>query len=250
VLILAVWATASTAAPPPTAAVVLATQAKQPQVAVGDDGTVSVAFLHGGNVVVSISKDRGKAFAEPVVAIDAKGKARGGAQRGPRVGVDKKGVLTVTAPLTFDDAENAKKYPAPELYLATSKDGGATWSSPLRVNEVEKKAPEGLHAMRVAPDGAVHVAWLDLRDRGGKGQDLWTARVVDGKVGKNARVAEQVCECCAPGLALDGQGSPLLAWREGGDKESRELFVARSTDGGATFAAPARLNRVPTKEDG
>ena len=42
----------------------------------------------------------------------------------------------------------------------------------------------------------------------------------------------------------------MLAWREGGEKESRELFVARSPDRGATFAAPVRLNREPTKEGG
>ncbi len=240
-------------APPPAAAppaVLVSADAKQPSVAVDGEGRVFVAYLHGGNVVVSASADRGATFAAPVVAIDAKGRARGGRQRGPRLGVDGKGRLTVTAPLTFDEEENQKKYPSPEVYLATSSDGGVTWSSsPVRVNEVEKKAPEGLHASRVAADGTVHVAWLDLRGRRGKGQDLWYARVVDGKVGSNVRVAEEVCECCAPGLALDGAGNPLLAWREGGEKDSRELFSLRSTDGGATFGKPVRINRTPTKED-
>ncbi len=250
-LVLALASGTGAAAPPAPPAVLVSADAKQPSIAIDRDGKVCVAYLHGGNVVVSVSADRGATFSAPVVAIDAKGGARGGRQRGPRLGVDAQGRLTVTAPLTFDEEEGKKKYPSPEVYLATSADGGASWSAPLRVNEVEKKAPEGLHATRVAADGTVHVAWLDLRSRRDKGQDLWYARVnaVDGKVGPNVRVAEEVCECCAPGLALDGAGNPLLAWREGGEKDSRELFCARSTDGGATFAKPARINRTPTKED-
>jgi hypothetical protein len=236
-------------APALAAPVVLAADAKQPSAAVDATGTVYVAYLRSGNVVVSASKDRGKTFAEPVVAIDAKGKARGGAQRGPRIGADAKGRLVVTSPITFDEAESAKQYPKPELYLTTSADGGVTWSAPVRVNEIEKKAPEGLHTMRVAPDGTAHIAWLDLRERA-SGQDLWYAKVTDGKVGLNVRVAQDVCPCCAPGLALDAAGNPLLAWREGGEKDSRELFSMHSTDGGATFDKPARINRVDTKEDG
>jgi hypothetical protein len=236
-------------APAPAAAVVLATDAKQPCSVVDASGTVYVAYLHAGNVVVSGSKDRGKTFGEPVVAIDAKGHARGGAQRGPRLGADARGRLVVTSPLTLDEAEAAKQYPKPELYLATSADGGVSWTAPVRVNEIEKKAPEGLHTMRVAPDGTAHVAWLDLRERA-SGQDLWYAKVTDGKVGPNVRVAQDVCPCCAPGLALDAAGNPLLAWREGGEKDSRELFCMHSTDQGATFDKPARINRVGTKEDG
>jgi hypothetical protein len=244
-------ATAGEASPlAPGSEVLLATDAKQPYPVVDSAGAVYVAYLHSGNVVVSVSKDRGRTFGEPRIAIDAKGRARGGAQRGPRIGVDAKGRLVVTSPLTFDDAEAAKKYPTPELYLVSSGDGAATWTSPVRVNEVEKKAPEALHAMRVASDGTVHVAWLDLRQHTSKGQDLWYARVVDGKVGANVRMAQDVCECCAPGLALDGAGNPFLAWREGGDKASRELLAVRSTDGGVTFSKPVRLNRSETKEDG
>jgi hypothetical protein len=250
--VLALVAGPSEAAPPSPdpAPVLLATDAMQPCPVVDSAGMVYVAYLRSGDVVVSVSKDRGRTFGEPRVAIDAKGRARGGAQRGPRLGADAQGRLVVTSPLTFDDAEAAKRYPAPEIYLATSADAGATWTAPVRVNEVEKKAPEGLHAMRVALDGTVHVAWLDLRQRAAKGEDLWYARVVEGKVGPNARVAQDVCECCAPGLALDGAGNPFLAWREGGEKASRELFAVRSTDGGVTFGRRVRVNRADTKEEG
>jgi hypothetical protein len=242
------WAAPAAHAAPPSALV--AADAIQPQVAIDTDATVYVVFLHKGNVAVAVAADRGKTFSAPVVAIDVQGRARGGRQRGPRIGVDANKNLTVTCPVTFDDAEYHKRYPTADLFLVTSADGGKTWSKPVQVNEVSKKAPEALHWMAVAPGGEVHVAWLDRRSREGPGQDLYYAKVVNGQVGKNVPIARTVCECCAPGLAVDGDGHPLVAWREGGDKPSREVFARRSTDWGASFGGPVQVNRVPTKEDG
>jgi hypothetical protein len=230
---------------------VLARDALQPQVTVDPKGNVYVVFLQKGNVAVCVSTDRGKTFGPPVVAIDAKGKAAGGRQRGPRIGADAKGNLVVTCPLTFDLKEAARKYPTRDLYLVTSADGGKSWSPPLRVNEVPQKAPEALHWLAVAPDGEAHVAWLDRRDRGREpGQDLYYARVSGGKVSKNVPVARLVCECCAPGLAVDGRGNPLVTYREGGNKPSRELFALRSGDRGASFAKAVRLNTKDSTESG
>ena len=231
---------------------VVATNAIQPQIAVDGKGTLYVVCLQRGNVVVSVSTDRGKTFSRPVVAIDANGKARGGRQRGPRIGVDAKGNLVVTAPLTFDPAEAAKKYPVTDLYLTTSSDGGKTWASPIRVNEVARQAPEALHWLAVAPNGVAHIAWLDRRDRAptrAPGQDIYYAKFANGRVSKNIPVARLVCECCAPGLSVDAQGNPLLAYREGGMKPSREIFAIRSTDGGATFGKPVRLNTKNSNEN-
>jgi hypothetical protein len=249
-LLLLLASAGARAAPEEPAAVRVAPKAKQPALAIDAEGAVYVAFLEAGNVVVAVSADRARTFGPPRLAIDAKGRARAGRQRGPRIAARGKGLLALTAPLTFDDAETDKPYPTAELYLVTSKDGGATWTPPLRVNEVEKKAPEALHAMALAGDGTVHVAWLDLRERAGRGQDLWYARAADGKVGPNVRIAQTICECCAPAVVLDGKGNPVLAWREGGEDESREILAARSTDGGATFGKAARLNPENTKENG
>jgi hypothetical protein len=231
-------------------AAVVAEGARQPQVAVAPDGTVHVTFVKDGNVLVASSKDRGRTFSSPVVAIDAEGAARAAAQRGPRIGVDARGRVVVTAPVAFDPTERAKRYPTADLWITSSADGGRTWSSRVRVNSAEKQAPEALHALAVAPDGTAWVAWLDRRERKERGQDLYVARVEGDRVGENRRVASEVCECCAPGIAVDAKGNPLLAWREGGDRDSREVVGSRSTDGGAIWSKPARWNRTPTKEDG
>lgn len=228
------------------ASVLVAKDAIQPQVVLDKEGNVYVVFIQKGNICVSVSTDRGKTFGEPVVAIDVKGRAGGGMQRGPRIGIDAKKTITVTAPVSFDDAEFEKKYPTSELYLASSKDGGKTWSKPLQVNDAPKKAPEALHWMAVEPAGDVHVVWLDLRSRLGNGQDIYYAKVSDGKVSKNVKIATEVCECCAPGLAVDGMGNPLIAYREGGSKASREIFAVRGYKKGESFGKPIQLNHETT----
>lgn len=224
----------------------VADDATQPKVCIAPDGRVHVVLIRGGNIAVATSTDRGATFGEPVVAIDGGGRIQGGRQRGPRIGADAKGNLVVTAPACFDESEFRKKYPTAELWLVRSSDGGKTWSKPAQVNEVAKKAPEALHWMAVAADGAAHVAWLDNR-KGGREQRVFYSRVGE-KPGPNLALTEAVCECCAPGLALDGKGNPTVVVR-GWGKKDREVLVVRSTDGGRTFSPPKRVNAAETNVD-
>ncbi len=231
--------------------VVLANDAIQPHLAIDDQGALYAVFIRNGNIEISTSADRGRTFSPPATAIDARGRARGGMQRGPRVAVDGKKTIYVTAPLAFDDAEFAKRYPTQDLYLAVSTDGGRTFSKPAMVNDAPRKAPESLHWLAAAPNGDVFAAWLDMRQRE-RGQDLAFAKITDQgrKIGRNFVLPGPLCECCAPGLAVDGKGNPILVYREGGEKSNRQLFIVTSTNGGASFGRPARLNRVDSKVDG
>lgn len=241
-------------AAPPAAdtALVIAPGAIQPHLAADAHGRFYAAFLHDGNVALSVSTDGGKTFTRPVVAIDAHGKARGGMQRGPRVAVDAAGTIYVTAPLCFDEAELGKRYPVAELYLAVSGDGGATFAPPLQINDADKTAPESLHWSAVGADGTLFVAWLDRRQRTEPGQDLAFTRVTERgtKVEANRVLPGPLCECCAPGIAVAGAGNPIVVYREGGAAKNRPLQLLRSNDGGATFQKPRRLNHGDSRVDG
>jgi hypothetical protein len=236
----------------PGDAVTIGGGAIQPHLAAAEDGSFYCVFIRGGNIEITVSNDKGKTWSPPAVAIDARGRARGGMQRGPRVAVDSKKTIYVTAPLCFDEAELSKKYPTQDLYLAVSTDGGKTFSKAVAVNDVPKQAPESLHWLAAAPNGDVFVAWLDRRQRGtSPGQDLaWVKITEQGKkVGKNGVIPGPICECCAPGLAVDSKGNPILFYREGGKQASRALFMAVSTNGGASFPKVARVNQGESKVD-
>lgn len=229
--------------------VVVARDAVQPHLAVDADGAAYVVFIRDGQIYLSVSADGGASFSDPVVAIDAMRRARGGMQRGPRVAVDGKKTVYVTAPLAFDDAEFEKRYPTQDLWLASSTDGGRTFSRPVRVNDAPKKAPESLHWLAASPGEGAVVAWLDLRRRE-KGQDLFVARITEqGRtVSRNVPVAADLCECCAPGLAIDGKGNPAVVYREGG-KANRRILLALSSDQGGSFGKAVRLDRAESKVD-
>src|SRR5436190_19249540 len=108
-----VLALACLLADPPT---IVASGANQPHLAASDDGAFHAVFIKDGNIYYSGSADKGKTWSAPVIAIDAKGKGAGGMQRGPRIAVDGKKTLYVTAPLTYDESElNGKKYPTRDL---------------------------------------------------------------------------------------------------------------------------------------
>jgi hypothetical protein len=228
---------------PPRDAVTVAQGATQPHLAIGEKGEIYAVFISGGNTQFSISTDKGKTFSRPVVAIDGGGKVTGGCQRSPRVGVDAKGTIYVTDPLARH----------PDLVLAVSTDGGKTFSNPVVVNDAPKQNEEALHWLAVSPGGDVHVAWLDRRLRGNNpGKDLAYAKVTDqGKrVHKNVMLQGPICECCAPGLATDAKGNPVLVYREGGKQSNRQVFIAISPNGGTSFPKVARLNQGESKVDG
>jgi hypothetical protein len=225
--------------------VVIAREAIQPHLAALPGGGFAAVFLRNGDVEISVSRDGGRTWTAPVVAIDARGKARGGMQRGPRIAADREGAIFVS----FDETGPAKRYPVNELWLSVSRDGGRRFSPPLRLNDAPGKAPESLHALAAGPGGDVFVAWLDLRARE-KGQDLAWTKVLEGgsRAAPNRILPGPLCECCAPGLAVDPKGNPLLLYRES-RAGSRGAFLARSEDGGNGFGRIERINRGETKID-
>lgn len=62
-----------------------------------------------------------------------------------------------------------RRFPASDVMLARSEDGGRTFGSPVPVNDDAGGAPAGhtFHDLAVAPDGTVYVSWLDSRDSHG-----------------------------------------------------------------------------------
>jgi hypothetical protein len=234
------WAmlTAAQDVPPP---VTVADKATLPSLAIDGDGRVFVAFLRNGNVEVAASADGGMTFEPPVSAIDTGGKAAPAPMRGPRLSVDKNKKLYVTAQLPIGAPPPGGGLPPLEIYAAMSSDRGKTWSKPNRINETPGTTALGYHDSAVSGSGELYVAYTDQKR--GKGWDLIVAKASEGgKRVARTQAAANVCEC-APAVTVDGKGNPVVAWREGPGRKTRQLFLANGV-AAPSFAPPKQVNSV------
>jgi hypothetical protein len=146
---------------------------------------------------------------------------------------------------------------AASLQLSASRDGGRTFTPPVKVNDAPRLAAHGMHSLTVAEDGRVHIAWLDERghvpppahaDAKGKtsghheepNRQVYTAYSADGgrTFSPNRLVARDACPCCKTSLAAAKGGRVYVSWRQVLAGDFRHIAVSASADGGQTFAAP------------
>lgn len=205
--------------------------AKQPQITADSRGNVFVAFGKENSLYVARSADGGKTFQTPKM-VGTVEKLALGMRRGPRIVAGEKTVV-ITAIAHADG----------NLYSWNSENEGSTWSEPARINDVTKSAREGLHGMAGNESGLVFSVWLDLRNQ--KTQ-LWGARSTnEGKSWEpNVKIYQSpdktICECCHPSVAVAADGKIVVMWRnwlEG----NRDMYQARSEDGGKTFGPALKL---------
>jgi hypothetical protein len=97
--------------------------------------------------------------------------------------------------------------------------------------------------MAAGPQGRLYCVWLDLRN---KRTEIMGASSTDGgKTWSENRLVYRspdgsVCECCHPSVAFAPDGTLFVMWRNslGG---YRDMYLARSKDGGRTFESAVRL---------
>jgi hypothetical protein len=195
------------------------TAAIQPQVALGDNGSIHLTFGQGGSVYYTRSKD-GVSFAQPVLVATLE-KLALGMRRGPRVTVTK-GLILITA-ISHADGN---------LHAWSSVDG-SKWRHQPQLNGTATSAREGLQALAGDGRGRVAAVWLDLRT--GK-TSLWGKFSQDGGAhwGEDQLVYASpegpICQCCAPSVAFAPDGRIGIMWRnllQG----ARDLYVTETTDG-------------------
>jgi hypothetical protein len=202
----------------------------QPQLAIDVNDAIHVTYGVGNRVLYIRSDDGGKQFSEPVDLGFAKVMSLG-MRRGPRITVSK-GTICISA-----IGGEVGKGRDGDILARCSVDGGRTWKSPVRVNDVEGSAREGLHAMASGPDGLVCCVWLDLRNRSTElmasistdGGESWSANRLVYKSPSGS-----ICECCNPSVAIDRQGRIYVQWRNS-IAGKRDIYVSVSDDRGASF---------------
>jgi hypothetical protein len=142
-----------------------------------------------------------------------------------------------------------QRWPLGALRIAHSRDDGRTWAAPVTVTDDSTFGSHNFHALYAAPDGALFVTWLDGRQ--GKSA-VYVTRSTDGGAtwAPNRRVdVGEACPCCRTAIAARGD-TAYVAWRSVLPGNVRAVVVARSTDGGATWGAPVRVQKDDWVFDG
>lgn len=150
-----------------------------------------------------------------------------------------------------------------DLVYVRREPGAAGFSAPLRVNSQPGSAVaagtiRGGH-LAVSKDGRVHVAWNGSHRAAGKAgshasHPMLYARLNDaGTAFEPQRNLMQATEVLDGGgsVAADGAGNVYVVWHalaRGSTRgeEHRKVWVARSTDGGKTFARETPVPGDPT----
>ncbi len=167
------------------------------------------------------------------------------------------------------------------IRLVKSEDGGKTWTDPVAVSPTvartfgEVQQPEGLPTGAattkrtvqgsqpvIGPDGTVYVAWLDSTDDGsmeGQAQISMASSTDGGRSFSSPVVAASFEEIgfrprnaffrywggSFPQVAAGPEGDLYIAYtaRPGDPSgDDGDIYLVRSSDGGRSWAEPARLN--------
>ncbi|MDF0650649.1 MAG: sialidase family protein [Nitrospira sp.] len=123
-----------------------------------------------------------------------------------------------------------------ELRLSRSSDGGRTFAPSILVNDDSHVTQHTFDSIQTAPNGALHMAWIDGRE-GKKEPGTFVARSTDHghTISKNLKIDDDTCVCCRTAVTTSTDGTVYVAWRKIFDGNLRETVVSRSMDGGETF---------------
>ena len=208
---------------------------KQPQAAVGTDGSVHLVYGIGDTVQYCQSPDGGITFGKAMQAFRVPNMSLG-MRRGPRI------VKTMNAVVVTAIGGQFGKGRDGDVLARRSTDDGKTWQGPVRVNDTADSAREGLHAMAAGSDGSIWCVWLDLRDK--KSEIYATVSKDDGATWSANQCVYRspdgsVCECCHPSVIVNGNSVHVMFRNSiGGD---RDMYVTSSKDDGKSFSPGRKL---------
>jgi hypothetical protein len=211
-----------------------------PSVRIDDEGRISLAWMEEDKdirVVLYARIEKSKESIGAPVKVNQPTESPYMRQEAPALTVVRDEVFLTWA-LTHPKLTPDKPF-SNELRLSRSRDGGKTFLPSILVNDDEQVIGHSFDSIHVAPDGVLHMAWIDGRE-GKKEPGTFVTRSTDrGRtVAKNFKVDEDTCVCCRTSLTTGPDGTLYLAWRKILPGEIRETVVARSTDGGSTFSSP------------
>lgn len=142
--------------------------------------------------------------------------------------------------------------------FALSADGGRSWGAPRWLHSDRSATEHGFASLAPLPGGRFAAVWLDGRQmasgqhgdpdpHGGHGAGdmaLFCAVIeADGEVSGETRLDERVCECCPTALVRLDDGTLVVAYRDRGPDELRDIAIVRGrADEPAAWSTPRAVH--------
>lgn len=125
-----------------------------------------------------------------------------------------------------------------DVRLSYSRDDGRTWARSFTPHHDGTQTEHGFASLFQMPGAGLGLVWLDGRAMAGGSHDAPTGAMsvrfgaFDGAWKQTAEmpVDLRVCECC-PTTAVVTADGPLVAYRDRGDTEVRDIYVSRLENG-------------------
>jgi len=192
-------------------------------------GNFHVVYGTGDSIMYATSNDKGKTFSPPE-EIAVLPHLVASSMRGPQIAATNNGLAIIAVNRSGD-------------IFSFSKDNSGKWSQPVKVNDIDTVAKEGLMALSADGSNAFAV-WLDLRDKhneivGAKSTDggkTWSKNIV-----VYASPDTTVCECCKPSVAMQGENVYVMFRNH--LHGNRDLHLIQSKDGGNSFEGAQQLGK-------
>jgi hypothetical protein len=212
---------------------------QQPQIAVDNGGIVRVVFGQKDKIFCAASTNGGLKFSQPVLVAEVP-KMHLGMSRGPQI-ASSANYSVITAQ---DELGNIHWY--------RLKNSSGEWKAMGIVNDLKGSAPEGLMGLAADKKDGFYAVWLDTR--AGGGNNIYFSTLADQAIAwsKNRLVYRSpdklVCGCCKPNIAVRGREVAIMFrnWLKG----SRDLYLLKSVDGGASFIPAQKLGKDTWKLNG
>jgi cysteine-rich repeat protein len=207
------------------------------------------------DILVSRSSDAGASWAPPAV-LNSNAVTDSGDDWYPEVTTDEAG--NWLAVWMSGDSLGGTIGTDYDILVSRSSDAGATWTAPVPLNSNAATDSGNDWHPEVTTDGAGH--WVAIWDGGeslggtiGTDADIFVSRSTDAgatwtpPAALNTTAATDSAFDASEQVTTDGAGNWVAVWLsenplDGTIGTDRDIVVARSTDGGVTWTAPAALN--------
>ena len=243
-------------------------EASEPAIAAGADGRVFIAYVQKSGEAADLfvrAYDAAKdALGDAVRVNPVAGQVKTWYGDPPTIAVGPSGAVHVGWTAKYPDGAKGTI-----LYMSVSRDGGATFEAPVRVNDDAEPASHGMHSMAIEKDGTVHFAWLDERylkskpaaatptphnGHGNAGPHPEEAEVEPnaelyhanwggaGTFTHNVKLAGDVCPCCKTSMVVSDKGRAAIGYRKVFDEEFRHIAVTSLNDFGDSWSEPVQVS--------